>query len=79
MQASPSEKSLERLVGTVVCEQDEIWSESRCFAQEKTQELCDGKRAMAPAASEAPAAELAAEARKMTLASLELAERVEAA
>ena len=48
----PSEKSLERLVGAVVCEQDEIRSESRCFAQEKIQELCDGKRAMAPAASE---------------------------
>ena len=79
VQVFPSEKSLERLVGAVVCEQDEIRSESRCFAQEKTQELCDGKRAMAPAASEAPAAELAAEARKMTLASLELAERVEAA
>lgn len=75
----PSEKSLERLVGAVMCEQDEIRSESRCFAQEKIQELCDGKRAMAPAASETPAAELAAEARKMILASLELAERVEAA
>ena len=79
VQVFPSEKSLERLVGAVMCEQDEIWSESRCFAQEKIQELCDEKRAMAPAASETPAAELAAEARKMTLASLELAERVEAA
>ena len=79
VQVFPSEKSLERLVGAVVCEQDEIRSESRCFAQEKIQKLCDEKRAMAPAASETPAAELAAEARKMTLASLELAERVEAA
>ena len=63
----------------MMCEQDEIWSESRCFAQEKIQELCDGKRAMATAASETPATELAAEARRMILASLELAERVEAA
>ena len=79
VQVFPSEKSLERLVGAVMCEQDEIWSESRYFAQEKIQGLYDEKRAMAPAASETPAAELAAEARKMTLASLELAERVEAA
>lgn len=79
VQVFPSEKSLERLVGAVMCEQDEIWSESRYFAQEKIQELYDEKRAMAPAASEAPAAELAAEARKMILASLALTERVEAA
>ena len=79
VQVFPSEKSLERLIGAVMCEQDEIWSESRYFAQEKIQGLYDEKRAMAPAASETPAAELAAEARKMTLASLELAERVEAA
>ena len=79
VQVFPSEKSLERLVGAVMCEQDETWSESRYFAQEKIQELYDEKRAMAPAAPETPAAELAAEARKMILASLELAERVEAA
>lgn len=67
------------LVGAVMCEQDEIWSESRYFAQERIQELYDEKRATAPASSETPAAELAAEARKMIVASLELAERVEAA
>ena len=58
-----------------MCEQNEIWSESRYFAQERIQELYDEKRATAPASS----AELAAEARKMIIASLELAERVEAA
>ena len=79
VQVFPSEKSLERLVGAVMCEQDEIWSESRYFAQEKIQELYDEKRAMAPASSETPAAELSAEARKMILANLELAEKVEAA
>ena len=79
VQVFPSEESLERLVGAVMCEQDEIWSESRYFALDRMQELYDEKRAMAPAASETPAAELAAEARKMILASLELAERVEAA
>ena len=79
VQVLPSEKSLERLVAAVMCEQDETWSESRYFAQEKIQEPYDEKRTMAPAAPETPAAELAAEARKMILAGLELAERVEAA
>lgn len=49
VQVFPSEESLERLVGVVMCEQDEIWSESRYFAQENIQELYDEKRAMAPA------------------------------
>lgn len=62
-----------------MCEQNEIWSESRYFAQERIQELYDEKRATAPASSKTPAAELAAEARKMIITSLELAERVEAA
>lgn len=75
VQVFPSEESLERLVGAVMCEQDEIWPESRYFALGRMQELYDEKRAMEPAASETPAAE----ARRMILASLELAERVEAA
>lgn len=69
-----------RLVnGNGVDSQDEIWSESCYFAQEKIQEPYDEKRAIAPAASETLAAELAAEARKIILASLVLTERVEAA
>ena len=79
VQVFPSEESLERLVGAVMCEQDEIWSESRYFALDRMQELYDEGRAMAPSAPEKPAAELMEEASKMILASLELAERVEAA
>ena len=78
VQVFPSEKSLERLVGAVMCEQDEAWSQSRYFSYDKIQELYDKKRAAAPAATGKPG-ELAEEARKMILASLELAEKVETA
>ena len=78
VQIFPSEKSLERLVGAVMCELDEQWSESRYFAYGKIQELYDKRRA-AEAASERPAAELEEVARKMIVASTELAEKVEAA
>lgn len=78
VQVFPSEKSLERLVGAVMCELDEQWSESRYFAYGKIQELYDKRRA-AEAASERPAAELEEAARKMIVASMELAEKVEAA
>ena len=44
VQIFPSEKSLERLVGAVICEQDEQWSASRHFVYDKMQELCDEKR-----------------------------------
>ena len=74
----PSERSLERLVGAVMCELDEQWSESRYFAYGKIQELYDERRA-AEAAPERPSAELAEVARKMITASMELAEKVEAA
>ena len=70
---------MERLVGAAMCEQDEIWSESRYFALNKMQELYDEGRAASPSAPEKSAAELMEEARKMILASLELAERVETA
>lgn len=79
VQVFPSEKSLERLVGAVMCELDEQWSQSRYFAYEKIQELYDEGRAAAPAAPAKTADELAEEARKMIAASLELAEKVEAA
>ncbi len=79
VQVFPSEKSLERLVGAVMCEQDEAWSQSRYFSYDKIQELYDEKRAAAPAAAGKPDGELAEEARKMILASLQLAEKVETA
>lgn len=44
VQVFPSERSLERLVGAVMCELDEQWSESRYFAYGKIQELYDEKR-----------------------------------
>lgn len=78
VQVFPSEKSLERLVGAVMCELDEQWSESRYFAYAKIQELYDERRAP-EAAAEKPASELAEAARKMIIASIELAEKVEAA
>lgn len=77
-QVFPSEKSLERLVGAVMCELDGQWSESRYFAYGKIQELYD-ERGAGPSESERPAAELAEAARKMILASIELAEKVNAA
>ena len=80
VQVFPSERSLERLVGAVMCEQDEQWSASRYFAYDKMQELYDEKRKRKePEAPGRPAAELAEAARKMILASLELAEKVDAA
>ena len=79
MQAFPSEESLKRPVGAVTCEQDEIWSGSRYFAYDKTQELYDGKPRKPKEGPERPAAELAEEAKGMILASLALADRVEAA
>lgn len=78
VQVFPSERSLERLVGAVMCELDEQWSESRYFAYAKIQELYDERRAP-EAAAEKPASELAEAARKMIIASIELAEKVEAA
>lgn len=79
VQVFPSERSLERLVGAVMCEQDERWSASRHFAYDKMQELYDERRRKEPEAPGRPAADLAEAARKMILASLELAEKVDAA
>ena len=79
VQVFPSERSLERLVGAVMCEQDEQWSASRHFAYDKMQELYDERRRKEHEAPGRPAADLAEAARKMILASLELAEKVDAA
>lgn len=58
----------------------EQWSASRCFAYDKTQELYDEKRKRKGSkAPGRPAADLAEAAGKMILASLELAEEVDAA
>lgn len=61
-----------------MCERDEIWQESRCFAYEKIQELYDDRRGPEPGLGR-PAGELPEKAREMILASLALVEKVEAA
>lgn len=74
----PSTGSLVRLAGAVMCEQDEIWQESRYFSEARMNELYDDGRTRG---TDGPVdwARLEAEARKMLESGLELADRVEAA
>ena len=67
VQVFPSERSLERLVGAGMCEQDEQWSASRYFAYDKMQELHDERRRKEPEAPGRPAAGLAEAVRKIIL------------
>lgn len=80
VQVFPSEKSLVRLVGAVMCDQDEAWSEARYFSAAKMAELYDEQK---PEPAEPPTAErqeqVLAFARQAIEASLELADRMEAA
>lgn len=78
VQAFPSTGSLVRLAGAVMCEQDEIWQESRYFSEARMSELYDDGRTRG---IDGPVewARLEAEARKMLESGLELADRVEAA
>ena len=78
VQVFPSTGSLVRLAGAVMCEQDEIWQESRYFSEARMNELYDDGRARG---IDGPVdwARLEAEARKMLESGLELADRVEAA
>lgn len=78
VQVFPSVKSLERLVGAVMCEQDETWADSRYFSEEKMSELYEEHEA--PRQPDAEEQEgLGLMARKAIEASLELADRMEAA
>lgn len=61
-----------------MCEQDELWQESRYFSEAKMNELYDEKRARGVTGS-VDWDRLEAEAGKMLESSLELADRVEAA
>ena len=74
----PSTASLVRLAGAVMCEQDEIWQESRYFSEAKMSELYDEGRSRG-ADGAVDWARLEAEAGKMIESALELADRVEAA
>ena len=78
VQVFPSTGSLVRLAGAVMCEQVEIWQESRYFSEVRMNELYDDGRTRG---IDGPVewARLEAEARKMLESGLELADRVEAA
>ena len=80
VQVFPSEKSLLRLAGAVMCDQDEAWSEARYFSAAKMAELHDEQK---PEPAEPPSAErreqALAFARQAIEASLALADRMEAA
>lgn len=81
VQVFPSAASLERLVGSVMCEQDDAWSEKRRFSEQKISEPCDEKRRQAETEPPTPERqqELRLIAEKAIEASLELADRMEAA
>lgn len=80
VQVFPSEKSLLRLAGAVMCDQDEAWSGARYFSAPKMSELY---REQEPEPAGPPSAErqeqALAFARQAIEASLELADRMEAA
>ncbi len=78
VQVFPSVASLVRLAGAVMCEQDEAWSQSRYFSEARMRELCAEGAPRPPAAPAAPA-ELEEFARRAIEASMELADRLEAA
>lgn len=78
VQVFPSESSLLRLVGAVMCDQAETWSGSRYFSERKMAEMHDAAFRMG-AAGEHDWAELEKAARKMIESGLELADSVEAA
>ena len=78
VQVFPSTGSLVRLAGAVMCEQDEIWQESRYFSEVRMNELYDDGRTRG-IDGHVDWARLEAEARKMLESGLELADRVEAA
>ncbi len=78
VQAFPSEEAPTRLVGAIMCEQDEEWAESRYFSEDGTAELSeDGPEPSPP--SEERGRELLLVARQAIEASLALADRMEAA
>jgi hypothetical protein len=74
----PSEASLTRLVGAVMCEQDEEWSETRYFSEGRMAEPCEDRPKPEPPTEER-SRELRLVAEQAIKASLELADRMEAA
>lgn len=78
VQVFPSVESLTRLVGAVMCEQDDEWSESRYFSEKKISELYEETPKTAPLTKEEEE-ELMLVSEQAIRASLELADRMEAA
>ena len=78
VQVFPSTGSLARLAGAVMCEQDEMWQESRHLSGARMSEPCDDGRTRG-IGGPVEWARLEAEAGKMPESGLELADRVEAA
>ena len=74
----PSEEALARLVGAIMCEQDEEWAESRYFSEDRMAELSEDRPEPSPP-SEERGRELLLVARQAIEASLALADRMEAA
>ncbi len=81
VQVFPTVKSLERLVGAVMCDQDEEWQASRYFSEKKMAELYDDRVRAAAKTPPSPEreTELLIVAKKAIDASLELADELEAA
>ena len=81
VQVFPSVKSLERLVGAVMCDQDEAWSEARYFSASIIAELYEEPSAAGgrPEPSPERESEWRLLARRAIEASLELADELEAA
>ena len=80
VQVFPSAEALERLVGAVMCDQDEAWAEARYFSTKKMAELYDDSgsgaaKQLAPGRQD----EWLLVARRAIEASLELADELEAA
>ena len=78
VQAFPSERSLLRLVGAVLAEQDDIWAGKRYFSEDRIAELSKERKPSLPPTPER-LEELRETARKAIDASLELADGMETA
>ena len=78
VQVFPSVRSLERLVGAVMCEQGDAWSGARCFSVARMAESYETKPAPRPPTEEQSKG-YDDMARRAIGASLELADRMEAA
>lgn len=78
VQVFPSESSLLRLVGAVMCDQAETWAGSRYFSERKMAEMHDAELRRGALGCH-DWAELGKTDRKMVESSLELADGVETA